>query len=75
MRHFDYRMSKAVGEERLAQASRPGRPAREEGRHHQLLRLKRYLGRGFIAFGRRLVHDEVDVVYRGREGVEPAPPN
>jgi hypothetical protein len=75
MRHFDHRMSAALQEERRAQARQLSRSAGEERHQHRLLRLKHHLGRRLIGLGRRMVADEIDITYRGREGVEPAPPN
>ncbi len=75
MRHFDYRMSKAVSEERLTQARRLRRPAgKEQDPPGQLVRVRRRFGRWLIASGQRLNADG-DTAWRGREGVEPVPPN
>lgn len=63
MWHFDYRMSKALEEERFAQARQLRRPAQEkDGRSRQWLQVRRNLGRWLIALGRHLVADEADAV-------------
>lgn len=63
MPHFDYRMSKALEEERFAQARQPRRPSQDKGdRSRQRLQIRSHLGRWLIAFGRRLVADEADAI-------------
>lgn len=59
MRHFDYRMSKALEEERFAQSHHlRRRPRKEDDRRSRLLGFKRSFGRWLIAFGQRLSADE-----------------
>ena len=62
MRHFDYRTSKALAEERLAQAQHPRRrPRAEDGLRSRLLLAKRHFGRWLVVFGQRLIADEEPV--------------
>lgn len=63
MRHLDYRTSKALGDERIAQARQLRRPSQEkDDRFRQRLQVKSHLGRWLIAFGLRLVSDEADAI-------------
>lgn len=63
MRHLDYRTSKALDDERLAQARKLRRPSQEkDDRFRQRFQVKDHFGRWLIAFGRRLVSDEADAI-------------
>lgn len=57
--NFDYRMSKALEEERFASSHHlRRRPRKEDDRRSRLLGFKRDFGRWLIAFGQRLIADE-----------------
>lgn len=63
MRHLDYRMVKAIEDQRIAEARRSGtRRKPKEIRPTLVLHLKRNVGRRMIAFGQRLAAEEVEAL-------------